>query len=100
MTQRFEMLMSPGTIGSLNIRNRIVMPPMVTNFATPDGFTTRQQIDHYAARAKGGAGLVIVEATSVHPSGKGWQQGLCINQDKCIPGLANLVEEVKGWGGC
>jgi 2,4-dienoyl-CoA reductase-like NADH-dependent reductase (Old Yellow Enzyme family)/thioredoxin reductase len=99
MIQKFERLISPGTIGNLKIRNRIVMPPMVTNFATPDGFTTRQQIDHYAARAKGGAGLVIVEATSVHPSGKGWQQGLCIHQDKCIPGLANLVEAVKGWGG-
>jgi len=99
MTQKFERLLSPGAIGKLKIRNRIVLAPMVRNYATPDGFTTRQQIDNYAARARGGVGLVIVEATFVHPGGKGWPQGLGIHHDKCIPGLADLVEAVKGWGG-
>jgi 2,4-dienoyl-CoA reductase-like NADH-dependent reductase (Old Yellow Enzyme family)/thioredoxin reductase len=99
MTQKFQRLLSPGAIGKLKIRNRIVLPPMVRNYATPDGFVTRQLIDSYAARARGGVGLVIVEATFVHPGGKGWPQGLGIHHDKCIPGLADLVEAVKGWGG-
>jgi len=98
MAQKFDRLLSPGAIGKLKVRNRIVMPPMVRNYATTDGIATRQQIDHYAARARGGVGLVIVEATFVHPAGKGWHQGLGIHDDKCIPGLSSLAEAVKEWG--
>jgi len=99
VTQMFERLLSPGTIGKMNIKNRIVMPPMVRGYATPDGITTRKLIDHYAARARGGVGLTIVEATYVHQSGKGWHQGVGIHSDKCIPELGNLTEAVKRWGG-
>ena len=47
-------------IGRLSIKNRIVFPPMGTRFADVNGQVTQRHIDHYRARAKGGAGLLIV----------------------------------------
>ncbi|MFC1942653.1 hypothetical protein ACFLWU_05500 [Chloroflexota bacterium] len=52
MSPKFEKLLSPGTIDTLKIRNRIVMPPMIRNYATPDGIITRRLINHYAARVR------------------------------------------------
>lgn len=99
MSQRFEKLLSPGAIGTMKLRNRIVMPPMVRNYATPDGIATRQLIDHYALRAKGGVGLTIVGATFVHPAGRLQRhQQLGIHDDRCIPRLSDLAEAVKEWG--
>jgi 2,4-dienoyl-CoA reductase-like NADH-dependent reductase (Old Yellow Enzyme family)/thioredoxin reductase len=82
----------------MKIKNRIVMPPMVRNFATTDGAITQSLIDHYAARAKGGAGLIIVEASYVQPSGRVWHQGIGIDDDRHIPGLGALTDAVKHWG--
>jgi NADH:flavin oxidoreductases, Old Yellow Enzyme family len=50
-----------------HIKNRIVMPPMVTfSFHGDNGsYYGKQHIEHYTRRAKGGAGLIIVQATSV-----------------------------------
>ncbi|MBA7594769.1 NADH oxidase [subsurface metagenome] len=98
MARDFEKLLSPGIIGRMKIGNRIVMPPMVRNYATPDGIATRQLIDHYIARARGGVGLIIVEAAYIHPAGKGWQRQLGIYDDKCIAGLNDLAEAIKEWG--
>jgi len=63
-------LSRPGKIGSMTTRNRIVMPPMVTNFADPEGFITRKQIDYYRRRAKGGVGYITFEHTSISRQGK------------------------------
>lgn len=69
----FEKLLEPIQIGPMKLRNRIVMPPMVTNYAAADGAVTERFKAYHQARAKGGVGLIIVEATYVHPSGKGFQ---------------------------
>jgi len=98
MSQRFEKLLSPGTIGMMKLRNRIVMPAMIRGYSMTDGTVTRRLIDHYAARAKGGIGLAIIEASYVHPSGKIISQQLGIYDDKCIPGLSDLAGAVKEWG--
>jgi 2-enoate reductase len=62
---RFPKLFQPGRIGKLEIKNRIVMAPMGTNFAEIDGRYSERQIDWYAGRAKGGAGLIEVEGCPV-----------------------------------
>lgn len=82
----------------MKLRNRIVMPPMVRNLASPDGIITRQLIDHYIARARGGVGLAIVEATFIDPAGKISYQQLGIHDDKCVPSLSDLAGAVKEWG--
>ncbi|MDY6912699.1 MAG: NADH:flavin oxidoreductase, partial [Chloroflexota bacterium] len=90
-----------GQIGKMTLKNRFVMPPMGTNFASEDGRVTRQLLDFYEARASGGAGLVIVEVTCVDtPVGKGLGRELAIDDDLFLPGLSELAEVVKRQGAC
>ncbi|MBE0480350.1 MAG: FAD-dependent oxidoreductase [Dehalococcoidia bacterium] len=98
MVRQFEKLLAAGTIGKMRTRNRIVMGPMVRNYATEDGFVTGQLVDHYTTHARGGAGLIIVEATFVDPAGRGFHRQLGIHSDRCLPGLNRLAEAIKEWG--
>ena len=50
---KFEKLLSSGRIGSMELKNRFVVPPMGTNFGTYEGFVTDQMIEYYRARALG-----------------------------------------------
>lgn len=94
--QKFPRLFQPGRIGSLEVKNRLVMPPMATGLALKDGTVTDRQIDYYAERAGGGAGLVIVEITCVDsPVGKGNVRQIAIDDDQFIPGLSRLAEAIK-----
>ena len=63
-------LFEPGQIGTMEVRNRIVCPPMVRNWATTDGLVTDRLINNYAAIARGGVGMIVVEASYTHPNGR------------------------------
>lgn len=91
-------LFSPVQIGSVTVKNRIVFPPMSTKFAAADGTVTERMINYYEARAKGGAGLVTVEATYIHPSGNSFSRGLGLSDDRMIPGLKDMVSRMKKHG--
>lgn len=97
--KQFPKLFEPGWIGSLELKNRLVMPPMATNYASKDGSVTDRQIDYYEERSKGGAGLVIVEISCVDaPTGKGTMRQICIDDDRFIPGLGKLAKAIKRHG--
>ena len=99
MSPEFPLLFQPFRLGKMELRNRIVMPPMVTNYASEGGFVTEQLKDYYSARARGGAGLVIVEASCMEShAGKGLKRQLRIDDDRSIPGLRELAGEVKRAG--
>ncbi len=93
-----EKLFEPTRIGRMELRNRIVMPPMVTNFANADGTVSETIKNYYAARARGGVGLIIVEATAVHPTGRSSPTKLCIDNDDFIAGFRGLVDAVHQYG--
>ena len=91
----FPRLFEPGYIGDLQIKNRIVMPPMGTQTASDTGGVTQRTIDHYRRRAEGGVGLIIVEFTCVdYPRGKGHASQLALHDDKLIAGHSNLVDAI------
>lgn len=95
----FLKLFEPFQLGQLSLRNRIVMPPMGTNYGSPQGYVTDQLLNYYEERAKGGVGLVIVEATCVDfPVGKGFARQMSIDDDKFIPGFSQLVHAVHHHG--
>lgn len=95
----FKKLLEPFQIGKMALRNRLVMPPMVTNLATEKGEVTQRLKDYYEERARGGVGLVIVEATCVDaPAGKGYPNGIIIDHDRYVPGLRELAEAIKRHG--
>ncbi len=96
--ERYENLFTPGQIGKAVIRNRLVMPSILTGLANKDGTVSEALSVFYETRAQGGTGLIITEATQVVPGGchNKWQLGAF--DDGQIPGLAALAERVHGCG--
>jgi len=94
-----DKLFSPFHIGPLTMQNRIVMPPMATNYATPEGFVTERQIAYYVERAKGGVGYITVEHTGVLQQGKASPNMLMISTDEHASQIERLVKAVHGVGG-
>ena len=86
---------TPIRIGPLEIANRLINAPTVKNIATPQGYVTKRMVEIYKEIAKGGVGLIVVEATFVHPRGKTFRRMLGISSTSHIPGHADLVDEVK-----
>lgn len=64
ITARFKKIFEPTNIGKMRVKNRIVMPPMGTNYAEAGGAVSQRMLDYYEARARGGAGLIIVEGSA------------------------------------
>jgi len=100
MQSHFPHLFSSIQIGSMKVRNRIVMPAMSTNFAEPEhpGYVSARHKSYYGERAKGGAGLIFTETVNVNPLRGSRKFGLHIFDDRYIPGLRELVEVVHGQG--
>lgn len=82
----------------MELRNRVVMAPMVVQLGAENGAVTPHGIDYYARRAKGGAGLVIVEATLVAASGRAFPCQIGLDRDAMIPGHFDLVEAIHRHG--
>jgi len=95
---KFENLFKPLRIGKVEVRNRMTMPPMVIAYAGPNGEVADQLISYYEARARGGVGLVIVEAAYVNPQGKLVLGEVGIYDDQIIPGLSRLADAIKRHG--
>ena len=70
---KFDAMFQPIQIGPVTVKNRFVVPPMGNNFANTDGTMSEQSVAYYRERAKGGFGLITIEATVVHKGAKGMQ---------------------------
>ena len=95
---RLPNLLSPIKIKSLELANRVVMPPMGTNLGNPDGTVSEANLAYIKRRARGGAGLIITEITSVHPSGSALPNELGAYEDRFIPGLKKIADAVHAAG--
>jgi len=96
---KYSHLFETGRIGTLTVKNRIVMPAMATNLAGPNGEITDHQIAYYEERAKGGTGLIIVEFTCIdYEWGKGLMNQLRFDEDRFIAGFARLANAVHKYG--
>ena len=99
MATSYDPLLQPGQIGSLHLKNRIALAPMGENFGGLDGHATEKTQAYYEARARGGAGLVILGTTAVSwPSGTSEPHQLGISSDEFIPTLAQVVRRVQAQG--
>lgn len=87
-------LFKPIQIKNLSLKNRIVMAPMCMYCAPETGMVTDWHRIHYATRAVGGAGLIMVEATGVSPEGRISSHDLGIWDDRHMEGLASIVGAV------
>ncbi|WP_280458567.1 FAD-dependent oxidoreductase [Nocardia carnea] len=97
-TKTFPHLLSPGTIGPMSLANRVVMPAMDMNLCE-DGEIEQGDIDHFAARAAGGAGLIITGACAVaFPIGCTSTKEPGLSDDRFLPGLKALADAVHAAG--
>jgi 2,4-dienoyl-CoA reductase-like NADH-dependent reductase (Old Yellow Enzyme family)/thioredoxin reductase len=95
----FPHLMQSFQMKNLVLRNRIVMAPMLSRLCDPDGIVSQKLIDYYAERAKGGAGLIIVEYCYIDEKESKANQGqLGAYSDQLIAGLGDLAETIQEWG--
>jgi len=90
-------LLDPLEVGEYTLRNRIVMPPMLTNLATVDGSVTERLIEHYIRRAKM-LGILIVEASYVSKGSNLSEKQLGIYDDKMVSGLRKLSKAIHEKG--
>jgi len=90
-------LLSPLTLRSLTLRNRIAMAPMC-QYSAEDGMANDWHLVHLGSRAVGGTGLVIVEATGVTPDGRITPGDLGIWSDGHIAPLAHIARFVHSQG--
>jgi 2,4-dienoyl-CoA reductase-like NADH-dependent reductase (Old Yellow Enzyme family) len=91
-------LFTPGRIGSMEVRNRIVMPAMTTRLANEDGTVSDATIAYFTARAAGGVGLVTVEMASPERVGRHRFRELGIYDDRFLPGLQRLTDSLHAQG--
>lgn len=97
--KNFRKLFEPYTVKSMTVKNRIVMTPIGTNFAEHTGEVNEKIIKYYKQRAKGGAGLIVIEGASVYsPQGASGSYQLRIDHDTYIPGLYRLCETIHEYG--
>ncbi len=99
MSQPYPQLLSPGRIGSMTLRNRIVLAAMGSNFANEDGSCSERLMAYYEARAKGGAGLLVLETSAAcFPNGSTMPNTVGFSKDEFVPGLTELAARVHGHG--
>ena len=89
---KFKAMFQPIEIGNMTVKNRFVVPPMGNNFANTDGTMSEQSAAYYAERAKGGFGLITIEATVVHPDAKGGPRKPCLYDDSMIESFQKVIE--------
>ena len=94
---KYTHLFEPIKIGNTVVKNRIFMPPISTNLADK-GYVTEELIQHYAARAKGGVGLIISEVVTVEPTYIYLPGDMSIYDDSFIEGWTKLFAEVHKYG--
>ncbi len=92
-------LLSPASIGSMQLRNRMVMAPMGVEIVGDDGKANEGIIRYYEERARGGVGLIITEVCAIaYPRGANSVHQLGLSDDSFIPAMKELTSRVQGHG--
>jgi 2,4-dienoyl-CoA reductase-like NADH-dependent reductase (Old Yellow Enzyme family) len=93
-----SLLMSPLTLRGTTFRNRVWLAPMCQYSAGPDGVPTDWHLVHLGARAVGGFGLVLAEATAVVPEGRITPHDVGIWNDEQVTAWRRITDVVRGRG--
>lgn len=92
----YSLMLQPGRIGSMELKNRVVFPAMDAGLADNEG---NEKLARYMARrAEGGCGLLFVEVSAVHPSTSAVGEPR-LYDDKYLPGYAAIADAVHAAGG-
>ena len=89
----FPNLFSPLTIGTVEVKNRISFQPQLTNLAIAN-LPSERQMYYWGERAKGGAGLIITEELTVHPTDMAYEKLIDVYHAEVIPGFKKITDYV------
>jgi 2,4-dienoyl-CoA reductase-like NADH-dependent reductase (Old Yellow Enzyme family)/thioredoxin reductase len=96
----YTLLLSPGRIGTLELRNRIVMCPMGDSLCDPDGTISANQAAYFEARARGGAAMLLVGSMGIaYPKASFDERQVGVSDDRFLDGLVDLTDRVHSHGG-
>ena len=88
----------PGKIGNLELKNRLIVPAMVTNTCTADGMPTERYIQYHEEKAKGGWGMIITEDYAITPYAGGFRDLAGLWDDAQIPAHTEFVKRIHEKG--
>lgn len=91
-------MFEPIAIGSMKLKNRFVVPPMVTNYANEDGTASEQFMSYHEEKAKGGWGLIITEDYKINPTAGGFKRLPGLWDDHQIASHKQLTDRVHKYG--
>ena len=94
---KYECIFKPGKIGAMELKNRLIVPAMETEYSQ-DGTINQRITDYWLARANGGWALLTMEVAAVSPEGKGFPNSLTLYDDACIPMYRKLTDAVHQAG--
>jgi len=94
----YPKLFEPIQIGSMKLKNRLILSGVNVNYAAEDGKVTKRLKDFYVERAKGGVGMVQTGICYVDPLGRFFTNMMGIHEDSVIPGLKEMAQEVQSHG--
>lgn len=89
----FPNLFSPLKIGTVEVKNRISFQPHLTNLAVGN-LPSERQMYYWGERAKGGAGLIITEELTVHPTDMAYEKLIDVYHAEVIPGFKKITDYV------
>jgi NADPH2 dehydrogenase len=88
-------LLTPLKVRSMNLANRLIMPPMATAKAGTDGNVSQALLDYYEEKSRGGfIALIIIEHSYIAPEGKAGNNQLSVSDDAMMPGLRKLADVI------
>lgn len=95
----YDLLFTPTRVGSLELKNRFVMPAMDSHHTTCEHQYSEQALNYYGERARGGFGLLITEYMCVSEEGLAHSTQAGIYDDCFLPMLSRLVQRIHEEGG-
>ena len=99
MNEHLSILFEPFRVKGMKLKNRLVMAPMHTKFASESGEVTDRLIAYLAERARGGVGLIVLENTCIDwVYGRPMGNPVSIHDDMCRSGLSNIPLAVHRYG--
>lgn len=92
-------LLNPTTLGPIPLHNRICMASLTRNRCVDANKPTPATVRHYAERARGGAGLIVVEGTFVYLNGAEWPYAPVMFDESHVEAWRRVTDGVHGGGG-
>ncbi|WP_077612506.1 oxidoreductase [Clostridium sp. Marseille-P2415] len=91
-------LFEKAKFGSIDLKNRIIMSAMVTNYCNDDGTPSERFTRYHEERAKGGVGMITVEAGYISKAGRGFPTQAGLHQDSNVEAWKKFVERIHACG--